>query len=412
MNFLSNFSGKERMFLCVTFFFILYNTFPLFEVVVGLHNQIVCIITVVALSLLYPRALTCKPLLWLYVFLGVLFINSLFGRYIHINGLSNRALPAMWRIIIEAAWIMPSLLIMSILYLKSNKSFYKIVGYGSLIILLASFILILPLLTSYSNILRNAEDQLESMEIPQGLPSYTLMNSYAMLIPGLCFYIKTRVGKQRALAIIVTILVFYVITQTAVSTSIFLSLIIFCVAFVYDYKNKSKTIALSLIIGFLFLYIYKYDLILDFINWVRPFFEGTAVEFKLNDLYDSISGGSVTGGSLTVRADYHETSLQGFYNNPLIGSGIVGGHSQILDIMGTVGLLGIIPFIAIVYMTLRRYLVQVNGNDGKFFVYLVFLVAFVFLYHKGIFGATGWLFLCVIGPCIVLAIDKRAPQKV
>lgn len=405
MRLLQGLSYREKLFVYVSFFFILFNAFPLFEDLIPIPAQYVCIITTICLALLYPNALLHKAVRYFSLFIVILSVNGILGRYIHINGLANYALPLPWRLLIEIAWILPSLLIMSTLNILNNSKLYKILGYGSVIVITISFLYILPILTNNSNILRAAmhEENLDFAK-PFGLPNYTLMHAYTFMLPGLCLLAKVNTGKNRIIMIIVIALFYYVITQTAVSTSITLGTLIIIASILYNHNHKDKTIISFLCVGGLFVAIYYSGLILNIIDGIMPFFEGTAVQFKLEDLHDSIVGGVLQGDSFEGREALHNISKDSFFANPIFGGGRAGGHSQMLDILGTVGIIGFIPFFLVIWNSLKSYLRPLSNDLARLYMFVSFTVSFVYIYHKGIFGATGWLFMCVIAPCLIMAI--------
>lgn len=410
MKILASLSGREKMFLFVSLSYILFFAFPLFADLTHIQPQFVCMFATILLLFLYPNAFTSKVSRWFFIFISVLIVNALLGRHIHINGLSNDTLPALWRITIEVAWVLPAILMMSILLKLDNANLYKAIGYGSVIILTISFIYILPLLMAYSNILRAASTE-GSLEFtrPLGLPDYTLMHAYVFMLPGLCMYMKKNTGIKKCISFLLVVLFFYVITQTSVSTSIAMGLFIVLFSIIYNENDKHKSVVWGIVAICVFFAAYQMGLVLAFVDWLMPFFEGTAVSFKLQDIHDSIINGALQGGSFEGRADHHEISQMSFLENPIFGGGKAGGHSHVLDTLGTVGLIGFIPFFLTIWFSMKNYTNIINKND-RIYMYLVFGIAGVYLYHKGIFGSAGWLFMCVIAPSLVKTISNESSE--
>ena len=58
---------------------------------------------------------------------------------------------------------------------------------------------------------------------------------------------------------------------------------------------------------------------------------------------------------------------------------------------------------------MKNYTNIINKND-RIYMYLVFGIAGVYLYHKGIFGSAGWLFMCVIAPSLVKTISNESSE--
>ncbi len=406
----SSLSLRQKIFLAFTFLYILFNAIPLFTAYLPITVQIICIVTVIACGLLYPRSLICKPMKWFYIFLMVLIAYAVSGNYFHINGLNNNTMPASSRIIIEAAWIMPSIMIADVLSEHGSMKLLKIVGWGSLILLVLSFIYILPVISMSANMLRELAMS-DAPDVPKGLPDYTLMHSYPLMLPGLC--LAFRKGNLRnSIFFAATIVLFsFVIMRTAVTTSIGISMAFIFFALLVSKESLNKTVFLLCLCIVLFYVAYESGLVLAFIEWVMPYFEGTAVMEKLIDIRNSINSGSVTGGTLEVRGDLHDLSKQSFYDNPLFGGDKVGRHSQVLDILGSMGIIGFLPFIMIFISVLKLYITEINDRFDRVFLYSCFGIALVYLYSKGIFGATGWLFTYVMAPCLVVAVANSNFSK-
>lgn len=405
MKFIEGLSLQEKHFVYISFFYILYNAFPLLGDLLPIPPQFICIATTLLLVAEFNRFFNHPAIKWFAFFIFVLFFNGLLGRYIHINGLANLALPWTRRILIEIAWILPAILIMSILKQLNNPRLFKIIGYGTVLILVTSFVYILPVITSYSNILRAAmrEDRLDFAK-PFGLPDYTLMHSYVFMLPGLCLYAKKNEGIKRYVSIGVIILFYYIITQTAVSTSISLGLLVVIATIFYKESQLSLTFAAFFVACVIVVLAYYSGGLLSLVDSLMPFFDGTPVQFKLEDLHDSLISGHLQGDSFEAREDHHQESIEAFFDNPIFGGGHAGGHSHFYDILGTVGLVGFIPFILIIWSSFKNFSSLVHNRMAYHFLLVCFAVPSLFLFHKGIFGATGWLFMCVCAPSLIMAI--------
>lgn len=399
---------KEKYFVYITFFFILFNAFPLFSDLSHIPNQFACVFVVMALFFLYPKALSSKSAKWLVVYLSIAFFLSFF-KYIHITALSS-TLPAWYRLLIDAAWILPSLYIANVLAYIHKPCIYKIIGYGSVVLLTVSFVYILPMIMAYSNVLR--EDLMDELVVrPAGLPDYALMHSYAFMMVPMLLAIKLFKGKNRIIAAILAFIFAYVITRTSVTTSLFAMLASAVLVVSYNNTKKHKSFLILSFFVILFAIIYYSGLLLKIIDGLMPFFDGTAVSYKLQDFHDSLVQGHITGDSLTSRADHHAASIEAFWSNPIFGGNMAGGHSKILDVFGTMGLLGGVPFLMIVWSSLKLSLSVVSDSYIKTFLYVSYIIAFIYLYQKGIFGATGWLFMTVIVPCCLYSLQSQFTKK-
>lgn len=397
-------SYKDKWFVILSFFYILYNIFPLFEDISHIPVTYPGILIISYCFVKYPKVFSQNNVKWLYLYIFMLILYSTV-RYTHINGLSS-TLPAWWRITIETAWILPALVITNVLLKKRDVKIFKIIGFGTIFALIMSFVYILPMLMANSNILREDLMNMEAQR-PIGLPDYTLMHSYAYLLTPLYFNVRRSKGKKMIIALIIAIFFSYIVIRTSVTTSLFAILFNVIFTLFISEKNWLKTFIAFFILSILFIFIYHSGLLLSFVDALMPFFEGTAVSYKLQDFHDSLIVGHITGDSLTSRTDHHKVSIDSFLQNPFFGGGFVEGHSKVLDILGCMGILGFIPFIMIYISTLKSYLHIISSKSIKVFLIISFLIGFVYMYQKGIFGCTGWLFMMVLVPSLFICYDKN-----
>lgn len=395
---------RQKWFVYISLFYILYQCFPLFSYYVPVTPQAVAILVSVSFAILYPKALWTTPMCWAYVFFLVLLIYSLLGKYIHVNGVDNSTLSAYIRILVEAAWIIPSVLMGSIICISNSRRLIKSISKGTIIIILLSFLYILPLMYLYSDILRDME-LVEEMGLPLGMPDYTLMHAYIFLLPGLCLGIKISNGLHRYIYMASVALVYYIIIHTYVTTTINIATVFIIWVLIESRKSRISLVVLIVVI-FISLFLYYSDFFLLLINWLLPYFEGTAVEPKLMDFQSSLIAGKMTGGTIIARENLHSISRDSFLYNPIIGGEKVGGHSHVLDILGSMGIVGFIPFFMIIWSTMKLYVAMMNTGFDRRYLYYCFGIAGTLLYLKGIFGSTGWLFMCVIAPSLVIYVSE------
>ncbi len=103
--------------------------------------------------------------------------------------------------------------------------------------------------------------------------------------------------------------------------------------------------------------------------------------------------------------DYHQMSKDAFIANPIVGTDRAGGHSKILDLLGSMGLLAFIPYFMVLFAGLKRFAFRLKKDVGfKSYLYFSFILACVYLYTKGIFGNPGYLFTLVIVPSIIMSV--------
>ena len=173
-------SVKEKWFVGIALFYIAYMVFPLVVAYTRIPIWLLCIGVSVVLLVMYPNCLRQRFLYWFLAYFLILFIYCLVEHPFHINGMGDSN-AAFRRLTIEMAWILPNLLISSIVIELNNKSVYKILGQGIIVLLVLSIIVILPTMLQYSRILRaNTSGKLQGDEaLAIGLPGYTLMSCFA-----------------------------------------------------------------------------------------------------------------------------------------------------------------------------------------------------------------------------------------
>ena len=399
---INNVTFKEKIFLSVAFLYIIYIIFPLFADITGIPVYLPALLVVTIISILYPHVYKTKLFLWFFVYIGVISLYIVFGKHIHINGLGQGMSP--WnKLVIEAAWILPSMFIAEVLALCNSVKLYKSISYGSMILLVISFLYVLPMLSANANCLR---EDMSSLSRPIGLPGYDLMHAYALMIFPLALCTKNNNGIIKLIYAFLVILFSYIVTKTAVTTSLFLTLFTFVVVLIYSPNNRTRTVLMALLCCFIILLLSYTGAFQSILEFLMPHFYGTAVYDKLQDMHESLLKGYVVGDTISGRVDYHAQSIAAFARNPLIGSQGVGGHSKFMDVLGSMGIFGFVPYIMILVYMLKSYQLYVSVNTTKVYLFLSFVFAGVFLYTKGIFGGPGYLFMFVIVPSMVMLIDK------
>ena len=401
---INKFSVKDRFFIAIVFLYIAYTIFPLFADVTGIPIYVPSLFITAVLLLMYPKAFMRVSTQWFIVYIAVLILYILLDKPLFINGVSQSLSP-IYCIVIESAWILPSVTIMNVLLYKNDLRLFRIVGYGSLILLTISFLYVLPMVTTHSNYLREDFEALGYGK-PIGLPDYTLMHAYTFMLLPLCLLLKRTAGKMRYFNIALLLLFSYMVMQTAVFTSLVVMLVAFFFAYLFDVNRLERSVLVLGVFLFIGYVLYQNGFFLMIVDGLMPYFEGTAVAFKLEDIRASMLQGQVTGSSLTSRMDYHQISKDAFWSNPIVGSDRAGGHSKILDMLGTMGLMAFIPYIMILYSSLKGFIIRVKDKEQKLYLYFSFILSGIYLYTKGLFGSPGYLFTLVIVPSIIIAVNK------
>lgn len=398
---------KKNIFLVVSLLYILYTVFPIIPDVTGIEVWLVNLSTFVILLALYPRAFANPVMYWFLAYATILATYILFGKPLTVGiGLVQDSK----KVIIECAFILPSISIYSILfYLRDNKIF-KIISVSSILFLITSFVYLVPFILGKNTILRDAHHlQLYEHINTLGMPDYTLMHAYIIAIPALLYGIKVLNGMQKWVLITILSLFVFVILHTYVTTSLIITFGTIVFALLYDTKNKPRSLLIIFLAAFMLYFLHTLGAFVQLFNFLIRFFEGTSVEPKIESFKYIYMYGDVenAGGHITGRLNYHNMSWKAFAENFLTGgTSPVGGHSQLIDRLGGMGIICFIPFVMIFVTIIKRSLRIIKDKEQRVFYFLGLFSVFMLLYQKGLFGQEGWLFLMVLLPGLLVTFKN------
>lgn len=232
-----------------------------------------------------------------------------------------------------------------------------------------------------------------------GYWNYTMCHVIALFFApfvGL-FYNSTQKNRKILYGIMAGATAAFVVYLAITTTFIYLILAIIILLF---HRNKHYGIigTVILLVGLILLAV-NIDYVLDYL---LVSFKDTDMYPKLVDFKDILNGGmSHRHGSIDGRAEYQLGAINGFIRNPIFGSTYAGtgGHSILLNRLGTTGLIGFIPYVLMLIFTYRQWY-KLIPTQTKFYYNLAWLGAIILLYNKNCFGAEGFTFICVILPCL------------
>ena len=219
-----------------------------------------------------------------------------------------------------------------------------------------------------------------------GLSNYTLPHALPAIIP--IFAISLRQHKIRFKHKILPItLLSCVMMILYFSGAIGPLLLGFCIMVLslWVKPGKSRSAITSLVVlGLITLpFLFNDSLILTFLQVIddilgqEGYFHAKIVSFQESILMDNASG------DLGIRQDLYWADLKAFFDNVLIGSHAEGGHSVIFSRLGSLGLLGFIPYVMILFGQ-AKMAVKLIPSQYRFFYYLGNFAAFLMILAKGI----------------------------
>ena len=178
--------------------------------------------------------------------------------------------------------------------------------------------------------------------------------------------------RQRIILIVLYLIFAYLIVQSLFTTAFLLMLICIALSMLIDSRRYILSIIIVCIAGLVLLTTYQ-DLLSGLAN-IASDLGATFISDKLNMLRSSVGSNDVES---LARAQRYMTSINGFLSNPITGSGISGGHSQILDTLSVIGLLGVsyIALLLSIFKEMRKYI------DDKYVTIFGIIVMFLGLFN-------------------------------
>ena len=170
----------------------------------------------------------------------------------------------------------------------------------------------------------------------------------------LCGFRSELVNKRQKMILIILHLLFvYLIVQSQFSTA-FLLLIIYVTFIILTY-SKWHLLSIILVCIFALALFISFQYILRGLSNIAYDIGAIVISDKLNMLNSSLGSRDVES---LARTQKYMISINGFTSNPIAGSGISGGHSQILDTLSTIGMVGVVYviFLLSIFKEMRIYI--------------------------------------------------------
>lgn len=399
---------KEKFFLLITSIYVIWLTFPLASYAFPISSSgILNAVTFITVLVLYPKAMMNKAFLWTLVYLGILFLYVQVGKEIPVGGGDYSGSR---RLLIESAFILPSVAILSVLIYERKIKLFRGIAIIAILSLTISFVIIIPMLLVDGDLLRSTVEGEVRVTIP-GVPYYTLVHAYALLLIPLLYVTKSATKKTSRMAWIFFALIGFIVFSSKVTT--ILLILIFSLFFYFiNKKSTNRTLILAGILAFVFLVLYATGILNVILDWIAELFKSNEMYYKkIKAITSTLRHSSGDTYAVDVREYLHSKSWSAFFSNPITGSIGLGGHSGVLDRLGGLGLMGFIPFVLMIIYDIRITLKLFSSKFQKRYFIAASGMAILLLYEKGLFGQEGWLFFLVLCPSIMfLGINSFTNQ--
>lgn len=400
--------SKEKIFIGVVLFYITCLFFPVITGLLHIPVWFPSIVVSVILLAMYPKVvLRNKTFYWLMLYFLVVFLFIYSGRIVKLDiGRSS----SYGQMIIEYAFLLPNIIICLVLLYLDNYRIVSVLGKSTVMIIIVSFVVLLVLIGNVDlRVLSVSYENDIEVETPSFI-NYTLLHVYVFLIPVVYYcYIKTN-GLYKSLFLVLLLLLVYVVYKSSITTCLIIGVVSLLLSISLSSKNIPRTVFFMTVLSTTFIIFYYSGVFVSILKGILPYFEGSAVESKIEDALFLLSTGESTG-SIATRENLHQRSWDGFFSNILIGGGVSGGHSSLIDRLATMGLIGFIPYF-MVYFTIFKQWVKHFDHYGKRYYYLSVVSVVVLLYSKGLFGQQGNLVFMVLMPLFTLFPDTFSQRIV
>lgn len=172
---------------------------------------------------------------------------------------------------------------------------------------------------------------------------------------------------------------------------------------------KGAVISIIVFSIFALPFLFNDDLMLLVLQWIDDLlgneghFHGKVVAFQQSLLMDEASG------DVANRKELYLLDIEAFFDNVLIGTQAKGGHSVFLGRLGSLGLVGFIPYIMLLYEQ-TKISIKVVPSRYHIFYYLGCFAAFLMLLTKGV--ASWEVYFCwfVLLPLGIVFFDRSNQQ--
>lgn len=209
--------------------------------------------------------------------------------------------------------------------------------------------------------------------------------------------------KLLSLAYIVILCVLMMFADATTALILMVIAIFMCLTYRYKISFKSNIVR-YLIMSIPLLLLLNPFVILSFLEFIQPFFEGSSTYNKIVEIAKLTMFGE-TSGDLGAREEKITLTLSSILENPLFPtmSEKIGKHNYLIDIIAAMGLILVIPHFQILIERLKRYL-RVLSPKMKSFYMISFLLFIVMAVMKNFFM---FLPACCIVPLFLLFLDRN-----
>lgn len=359
------------------------------------------IVAIAALIIVSGRYIKGREF-WLAVFYGfVVFMNFRVG---------NVAFPSLFSVLYEVFRLLIPAAIFYYYANNRNKPFVYSVMFAYLCIILYETVATYRLEQVYPGLMRNLAstryDDDRALFMQMGLAPYSLAHALPTLIPALVLLIKDgrNILVFRLLSLVFlgsSLLIIYLSQATGAYLMAIFSLIL---ALTVDSrgirKNLRKLILVSVFVIPFAISPSLTDAALDVAEMVVS---------KESDVYEKIeevrasNSGQESNGDIAYRVELLNNTLNTILDHPLLGSRTrtYGNHNALLDRWAKLGLVGFLPFLLFLIITIKKTY-RIIPEIGKIYYVIGVSSAIIMLLSKNQISWDQWFLLFYMLPVLII----------
>lgn len=187
--------------------------------------------------------------------------------------------------------------------------------------------------------------------------------------------------------IYITFIILSVITVVLTQYSIALVAVVALVAAVIVFTRKNIALSVSIVSVAILVFFLLKDSIVNLLSLMTSVFYENGLNFlsdRLGLLVELLSTNVITGHAL-VRQSLYQMSLDAFLVNPLAGNLLeyhtLGGHSELLDILGAIGIFGFVFFLIAMSNHVKGIRLHKGTNAYKHCIFSFLIFVFVAMFN-------------------------------
>lgn len=393
---------------------ILCYTFTLLWGWIPLTHSIITIAVGMAAGLVVSyKYLSQKPVLYLLLYEVVLVLNMLSGDYRYHT----------WREVfnVTVEILIPVLMTFGIFASNDTKLLnvtVKAILWMLIINAIGSFVVDMTIpgsIRAINGTIRESGDNSIAMVYYRfGLANYVMPHALPCILPVLVMGIKTAGNRLHRVFMAVSLVACLLLIYLSGATTPVLT---GAIALIFAFFTNSKTgtrrlVTLGIIATILVAIASSKEIMLPLLKGLDNMMNNEGYfHSKIMDFEDLIVYGDNTG-DIEQRSDLYMTSWNAVVENPIIGVNTqVGGHSNLLDCWGYLGLVGLIPFLGFIFTQVKLSAKQLHKGSLLFYYEGVFM-AILMLAIKSMSGWESWLFLFTVLPLLTRYVEINRLVKI